>query len=40
MTAIADEKNGEKELKQCLSDPELLLDNEVPSDVTSKQGET
>ena len=34
MTAIADKQNGGKEQEQCLSDPELLVDNEVPSDVT------
>ena len=40
MTAIADERNGGKVQEQCLSDPELLVDNKVPSDVTSKQGES
>ena len=37
MTAISNEQNGEKE--QILSNPELLFDNEVPPDVTLKQGE-
>ena len=39
MTAIADKQNGRKEQEQSLSDPDLLVDNKVPSDVTLKQEE-
>ena len=33
MTVIADEQNGGKEQEQRLSDPGLLVDNEVPSGI-------